>query len=495
VLYDFKHSLVLKLNVGIKNKNRVNNVTTVGLKAVVSAAKENGENIVRKAKRTTEISQSSGPIPLVTNETVIKEWEDRMERATTTASSLEAEPDSGNINRTQSMETLNESFPQGADSGSGLKCQDTILGGAEAQTRFEAASKQSNDPPLSRVNTLGSMEDSIKLKELMEFCTQLSEFIQALVEKKKVTITETSIRSDLKLDDAEGIDCLPNATIFAELERMGWKEAMQDELLQFRLQKVWRLVDLPKGKHAMWEKTKWVYRNKKDERGIVVRNKAILVAQGYTQEEGIVVANSTTEAEYVAAANCCGQGTDSNSGPRCQDTILGGAEAQNSSVQYALTVNPTIYTTCIEQFWTSAKAKTVNGERQIQALVDKKKLSIEEKSKLFVELLEKRKKHFAALRAQEKRSKLPTKAQKRNIMSTNLKNMAGYKHNQLKSKSYDEIQEMFDKEMKKHIEIVKDDEVAIDAIPLATKPPVIVKYKIVKEGKFIYIQLIRADGS
>ncbi|GJS87237.1 putative ribonuclease H-like domain-containing protein [Tanacetum coccineum] len=62
-------------------------------------------------------------------------------------------------------------------------------------------------------------------------------------------------------------------------------EAMQDELLQFRLQKVWRLVDLPKGKHAIG--IKWVYRNKKDERGIVVRNKARLVAQGYTQEEGI----------------------------------------------------------------------------------------------------------------------------------------------------------------------------------------------------------------
>ncbi|GKE81370.1 hypothetical protein Tco_1551370 [Tanacetum coccineum] len=54
---------------------------------------------------------SSGPIPLVADETVIKEWEDRMERAATIASSLEAEQDSGNIHRTQSMETLNESFP------------------------------------------------------------------------------------------------------------------------------------------------------------------------------------------------------------------------------------------------------------------------------------------------------------------------------------------------------------------------------------------------
>ncbi|GKE48422.1 hypothetical protein Tco_1479680 [Tanacetum coccineum] len=81
-----------------------------------------------KAKKVTEISQSSGPIPLVTDETVIKEWEDRMERDATIASSLEAEQESGNINRIQSMVTLNESFPQGTDSGSGPRCQDTILG-------------------------------------------------------------------------------------------------------------------------------------------------------------------------------------------------------------------------------------------------------------------------------------------------------------------------------------------------------------------------------
>ncbi|GKE66981.1 putative ribonuclease H-like domain-containing protein, partial [Tanacetum coccineum] len=62
-------------------------------------------------------------------------------------------------------------------------------------------------------------------------------------------------------------------------------EAMQEELLQFKLQKVWILVDLPKGHRAIG--TKWVYRNKKDERGIVIRNKARIVAQGHTQEEGI----------------------------------------------------------------------------------------------------------------------------------------------------------------------------------------------------------------
>ncbi|GJW42954.1 ribonuclease H-like domain-containing protein [Tanacetum coccineum] len=73
--------------------------------------------------------------------------------------------------------------------------------------------------------------------------------------------------------------------VIQALADSSWVEAMQEELLQFRLQKVWRLVDLPKGKHVI--RTKWVYRNKKDERGIVVRNKGRLVAQGYTQEEGI----------------------------------------------------------------------------------------------------------------------------------------------------------------------------------------------------------------
>nr|GEW39420.1 hypothetical protein [Tanacetum cinerariifolium] len=57
------------------------------------------------------------------------------------------------------------------------------------------------------------------------------------------------------------------------------------ELLQFKLLNVWTLVDLPHEKRAI--RTKWVFRNKKDQRGFVVRNKARLVAQGHRQEEGI----------------------------------------------------------------------------------------------------------------------------------------------------------------------------------------------------------------
>nr|GEZ70870.1 retrovirus-related Pol polyprotein from transposon TNT 1-94 [Tanacetum cinerariifolium] len=76
-----------------------------------------------------------------------------------------------------------------------------------------------------------------------------------------------------------------NNVVIRSLTYPSWIEAMQEELLQFKLQKVWTRVDLPNSKRAI--RTKWVIRNKKDERGIVIRNKERLVAQGYTQEEVI----------------------------------------------------------------------------------------------------------------------------------------------------------------------------------------------------------------
>ncbi|GJU26086.1 hypothetical protein Tco_1164707 [Tanacetum coccineum] len=86
--------------------------------------------------------------------------------------------------------------------------------------------------------------------------------------------------------------------------------------------------------------------------------------------------------------------------------------------------------------------------------------TIEERSRLFVELMNRRKKHFAKLRLEEIRRKPPTKAQKRNKMSTYLKNMVGYKH---------EIQKLFDMEMKRvntfvdmNSEVVKGNETRIE---------------------------------
>ncbi|GJZ71684.1 putative ribonuclease H-like domain-containing protein [Tanacetum coccineum] len=185
-----------------------------------------------KRGRDTKIPQSSGPPVKVSGEAVHKKLGDRIERDATTASSLEAEA------RTD-----------------------------DAQTRFETTSKQSNDSPLLRVNTIRIGEDNMKLMELMAHCTTLSELsrrcltdvptlyaspieqfwqtaalstnedgvrgITATIDRKvKVFVSEASIRRHLKLEDSDGISSLPTAEIFEQLALMGY--AITSDSLTFQ---------------------------------------------------------------------------------------------------------------------------------------------------------------------------------------------------------------------------------------------------------------------
>ncbi|GJT87909.1 hypothetical protein Tco_1069626 [Tanacetum coccineum] len=143
----------------------------------------------RKPKtKDTQIPQSSGPTEHVADEAVYKELDDSLVSTATTASSLEAEQGSGNIAKTRSKATPNESSSLGTTSGGGPRRQET-MGDTIAQTRFENVSKHSNDPLLARGNTLRSGEDSLKLNELMELCTNLQTRVLDL-EKTKTTQAE-----------------------------------------------------------------------------------------------------------------------------------------------------------------------------------------------------------------------------------------------------------------------------------------------------------------
>nr|GEU68991.1 hypothetical protein [Tanacetum cinerariifolium] len=119
------------------------------------------------------------------NEAVHKELGDSLVRAATTASSLEAEQDSGNITETQFKATPNEPSFQRTNSGGGPRCQETIEGNT-AQTMFESVSKHFNDSLLVRGNTLQSDDDRLKLDELMLLCTNLQNIVLEL-EKTKTT--------------------------------------------------------------------------------------------------------------------------------------------------------------------------------------------------------------------------------------------------------------------------------------------------------------------
>ncbi|GJY22267.1 hypothetical protein Tco_0394833 [Tanacetum coccineum] len=137
-------------------------------------------------------------------------------------------------------------------------------------------------------------------------------------------------------------------------------------------------------------------------------------------------------------------------------------------------------------------------------------LTIKEKSTLFVQLLEKRKKHFAAKRAEEKRNRPPTRSQQRNIMCTEMEESSKKAEvmKEINSKrAGDELQQESTKKQKLDDDkeraelqslmnvILDEEEVAFDAISLATKPPSIVDWKIVKKGNISYYQIIRVDGS
>ncbi|GKE42403.1 hypothetical protein Tco_1469687 [Tanacetum coccineum] len=164
----------------------------------------------RRAKKGTELPQTSVPLDLEADEAVYKEGGDSVERAITTDASLVAAQDSDNIIRTQTTAMPNVDIPQGMDTGDSTRRQET-MGGAPAQTRSERVLKQPNEPPIPEDHTSGSGEgrmehtfelidivpptpyDSpllggytpgsdegrLKLEELMAMCTKLSKQVES----------------------------------------------------------------------------------------------------------------------------------------------------------------------------------------------------------------------------------------------------------------------------------------------------------------------------
>ncbi|GJY00982.1 putative ribonuclease H-like domain-containing protein [Tanacetum coccineum] len=126
-------------------------------------------------------------------------------------------------------------------------------------------------------NVIRDMKSFIQTR-IMTKSTSEQGFLSAVYEQKTHDTLNTCLYACF-LSQIESI------SIAKALSDSSWVEAMQEELLQFKIQQVWKLVDLPNGKRAIG--TKWVFRNRKYERGIMIRNKARLVAQGHRQEEGI----------------------------------------------------------------------------------------------------------------------------------------------------------------------------------------------------------------
>ncbi|KAJ9544131.1 hypothetical protein OSB04_023838 [Centaurea solstitialis] len=137
-----------------------------------------------------------------------------------------------------------------------------------------------SEPIQSAIEPSSSTEESISEQEPLS--QSLQEITSTFNLPQAIKWTKDHPQSQIIGEPSAGVKTRATANFYLFC---CFVEAMQDELLQFERNLVWTLTPLPYSKVAIG--TKWVFRNKKDENGVVMRNKARLVAQGYCQEEGI----------------------------------------------------------------------------------------------------------------------------------------------------------------------------------------------------------------
>ncbi|GJY33145.1 ribonuclease H-like domain-containing protein [Tanacetum coccineum] len=340
--------------------------------------------------------------------------------------------------------------------------------------------------------------------------------LQALVDKKRVIVTESSIRRDLHLDDAEGIDYLPTATMFEELARMGAGKDFSgritplfDTMMVQASKEMGEDSDHPTDSTQVpiLDQPSTSSKPKKKQPSKKTQRQEEEVSQDETEhEESVPTPSNDPKHSAIVALKKRIQKLERKKMSRPtglkrlkkvgmsrrvessedQESLVAPEDASKQGRSIA-DIDADVEVTLVDEtqerqddelmFDTGVldtddmpmEAKVDEKDEQSTKLDDstaammeadrllaerlqskeREELTDEEKGKLFMELMEKRRKHFAALKAQEKRNRPPTKAQKRTQMSTYLKHMGGYTYKQLKGKSFDEIQKLFDKEMKR----------------------------------------------
>nr|GEW98671.1 hypothetical protein [Tanacetum cinerariifolium] len=430
--------------------------------------------------------------------------------------------------------------------------------------------------------------------------------LQALVDGKKVIITESTVRRDLQLEDAEGVDCLPNAAIFEQLTLV-WKtkrkdtelpqtsspttniadeainEEMNDSLKRasttassleaeeasgninktqsknmvldlenikttqaLKINSMKRRVKkLEKKQRSRTHKLKRLYNGRfndqKDAEMLFdvaddLRGEEVFVSQEVPFKEVNVAAATTTTVTIDDITLAKALIEIKSAKPKADKVVI-------QEPKQGTTITTTTTATIITATSTRPKAKWFVIHEYEQAPTPT--VSSQQPSQVKVQ--------DKAKRTVEKRNIPPTRAQQRSIMCTYLKNIEGWKTKSLKNKSFANIQELFDKVMKKMntfvdyktelvVESLKDaeakviegsskrareeleqenakkqkmeddkeyielkqcleiiledgDDVTIDATPLSSKSPTIIDYKFHKERKKSYFQIFRADGN
>ncbi|GJW35377.1 uncharacterized mitochondrial protein-like protein [Tanacetum coccineum] len=442
------------------------------------------------------------------------------------------------------------------------------MGDTIAQTRFENVSKLSNDPLLARGNTLRNGEDSLKLKELMELCTNLQTRVLDLEKTKTTQAKEiVSLKRRVKkpkqkkegrinaIDADEDINLVndqDDADMFDVNTLTGDDVLAEPDVSVKDVNLTVYEVTLAQELASLKSVNPKVKANVVEESSVPVSAASTKISAATTTttatiptpRKGIVItALGTSTTTTISLQPSQEKVQDKGKGITVEEHVksmkmkdlvkLDEEIASKLQAEFdeeeRLAREKDEANVALTEEWDDIQAKVDADYQLAQRLQaqEQEELTDEEKARLFVQFLEQRRKHFAAKRAEEKRNKPPTQAQQRKIMCTYLKNMEGKKPKDLKNKSFDSIQKMFDRafkrvntfvdfrtdlvegsskragdeleqevtkkqkvddvqetakvdddqetaKIKELMKIVSDEEeVAIDAIPLATNPPTI----------------------
>ncbi|GKC13907.1 hypothetical protein Tco_1010689 [Tanacetum coccineum] len=436
--------------------------------------------------------------------------------------------------------------------------------------------------------------------------------LQALVDKKKVIITESTIKRDLQLEDANGVDCLPNAVIFEQLTLMGYEKLSQKltfykaffspqwkflihtilqylkhiadevaneenvpiqsndpplsrvnilgsgenrlslkELMDLCTKLSDRVLNLETTKTAqakeiasLKKRVKKLERKKKSKtlgmkRLFKIGRSAQVVS---SKDEGLgdqedaskqerKIANIDVDAEVTFIDETQGRNDDNLMYDR---GVLDEQEVEVEKPSEFTTITTTTTPAASKPLQDKGKAKMIESEEplkmkpkdqvlfdeqeaiRLQAQFDEEERIVREKEEVNIaliaqwndiqdkvetdyELAQRLRKHFTAKRAKERRRKPPTKAQQRKGSEIREEESSSkraddeLKQEHTKKQKVDDDKERED--LQQCFELVTEEDVAIDAIPLATKPAPIVNFQIHRKGRNGYYEIMRADGS
>ncbi|GJX47757.1 hypothetical protein Tco_0272947 [Tanacetum coccineum] len=426
---------------------------------------------------------------------------DSVERAITTNACLVAAQDSDKIIRTQTTSMPNVDIPQGMDTGSSPRCQETTRG-APAQTRSERVLKQPNEPPLPEGHTSrsgeGRMAHTFELMDIVPPTPHDSplpgekdaQAVEILTLKKRVKKLERQRKSsishprrriyrqvessddDLDEEDASKQGRKSNKTkpIFKDSDFDG----LDDDMENVEGETVYAATSGVSTAGALVSTARPTVSTVGPSTSAAGTSTGILEDEMVTMADTLIAIRQTrTRPSYLPRPTSVVI-TDTEQEQRRLTTPPPSQPSDTRDKGKGIMVEPDplvkikrsdqgdlqlqadaelaqlLHQEELAQVERRQRERAAQEEASIAALYEEEReqFTIEERAQFLVETIAAQRKFRAAQRATEIRSKPPTKTQLRNMMITYLKNMGKFNHNQLKGKSYEELQRLYEREQK-----------------------------------------------